>query len=294
MKNSEILVTGATGFLGSNLIKALVTNGYNISILKRSFSSLARIQDVLDQITAYNIDEVSLDDILGKVQPQVIIHCATDYGRKNSSRSDIIDTNLILPLKILELCQKNQVPCFINTDTYLDKGTNYYSLSKKQFKDWLDTYSTELVCVNVILEHFFGPSDDKTKFVSNIIEQLLSNNPEINLTPGKQKRDFIFIDDVVSAFLYVIKNSLNKNPGLYQYEIGTNNEIEIKELVEMIRDITGNKITKLNFGALPYRPNELMKSKVDTAAIKALGWEPKYSLKEGIKKTINFEREKRH
>ena len=79
--------------------------------------------------------------------------------------------------------------------------------------------------------------------------------------------------------------------GSYEFGVGTNNMIAIKELVELIREVTGNTFTRLNFGAIPYRKNEIMASNIDTTAIRALGWETKYSLIEGLQCTIDAEKE---
>ena len=291
MSGKRVLLTGATGFLGSNLAKTLIKQGYEVSIIKRSSSNMFRLKDVLGQFETFDLGAVSIEQCLQEARADIVIHCATDYGRKQVEPSAIIEANLILPLKLLELSRRNGVKCFINTDTFLDKGINYYSLSKKQFKDWLDTFSTELVCVNVTLEHFYGPLDDKTKFVSFVIEKLLTNASEIALTEGNQKRDFIFIDDVIAAFLTIISRVGSMPNGSYEFGVGTNNMIAIKELVELIREVTGNTFTRLNFGAIPYRKNEIMASNIDTTAIRALGWETKYSLIEGLQCTIDAEKE---
>lgn len=289
MGNKRILMTGGTGFLGSNLLKKYFEHGWEVIILKRIASSLKRLGEYQNKIEKYNLEEISLADFVKEQKPDIILHCATDYGRKNIDPSSIIEANLALPLRLLELGAKNGVKCFINTDTYLDKRINHYSLSKKQFKEWLETYSKDLICVNMLLEHFYGAFDDKTKFVSFIIDQLLIKVPEINLTKGEQKRDFVYIEDVVNAFVLVAKNALGMNSGFYQYEIGTTQQVKIRELVETIKDLIGNSQTKINYGAIPYRANETMEALLDISAIKRLGWEPSVSLREGLLKTISAE-----
>jgi nucleoside-diphosphate-sugar epimerase len=290
MGDKTVLMTGATGFLGSNLLKSLVLHNYQVSILKRQTSSLHYLTEYTEKITAFNLEEISIEDCFQKVKPEIVIHCATDYGRSNTSPSAIVDTNLILPLRLIEISKKNKVKCFINTDTFLDKKINHYSLSKKQFTDWFKTFSSDLICANITLEHFYGPKDHKSKFVSFIIDKFLTLSTEINLTLGEQKRDFIFIDDVVNAYLLVLDSISNKSNGFYNFEIGTNTQITIKDLVETIRNLTENKTTKVNYGAIPYRENELMESKVNTELIRALGWFPKVELIDGLLRTINAEK----
>jgi len=287
--NKTILMTGATGFLGSNLLKVLLDNDFNVLILKRSFSNTSRINSLINKIKYFDVDKGKIEDALKEDKIDIILHCATDYGRSNTDPSIIMDTNLMLPLKLLEAAIKYKTPCFVNTDTLLNKKVNHYSLSKQQFKEWLDAYSKELICVNVAIEHFYGPFDDKTKFISFVIDKILSNAPEIRLTEGKQKRDFIFIDDVVDAFVKIFDNIDSLGKGFYRYEIGSNERIEIGKLVELIKQLARNNTTALNFGAVPYRENELMESNPETKSIRALGWAPHYDLKRGLIKTIEAE-----
>lgn len=286
----NVLLTGATGFLGSNIIKILSKENFNIIILKRSFSKTHRIDDIADRIKSYNADQIKLEDIFIENKIDIIVHCATVYGQRDIEPLSLIEANLTLPLQLLELGKKNRVSCFINTDTILDKRVSYYSLSKNQFREWLELYANEMICLNVALEHFYGPYDDDTKFVSYIIDRILNNAEKIDLTAGKQKRDFIYIDDVVSAFITIIKNMDKFKKGFLRYEIGTGNAVEIQKFVRLVKDIAKNNRTALYFGAIPYRENETMKSRADITEICKLNWKPEYTLEEGLLRTINIER----
>ncbi len=283
---NTILITGGTGYLGSNILKKLVAQGYRIILLKRSYSKTFRISDVLNSIVTYDIDKLAIEKIFSEHKIDIILHCATDYGRKNIEPLQIIDANLTLPLRLLELGKRNKVSCFINTDTILDKRVSHYSLSKRQFHDWFLLYQKELCCVNIALEHFFGPGDDNTKFVSYIVNELICKAKKIDLTLGEQKRDFIYIDDVVDGFLKVLGKSPQMGKGYFKFEIGSGGSISIKDLVVKIKELSRNTTTQLNFGAIPYRENEIMQNEVDLVEIKKLGWACKNSLEEGLKKTI--------
>jgi nucleoside-diphosphate-sugar epimerase len=286
-----ILLTGGTGYLGSKILKQLVDNGYDIILLKRSFSNPVRIKEYINKITPYNIDLVPLDTIFRENTIDTIVHCATNYGRGENDPLHVIEANLLLPLKLLELGKKYHVKSFINTDTILDKRINYYSLSKKQFKDWLIVYKQDYTCINVLLEHFYGAGDDATKFVTYIIHNLLKNVDKIDLTKGEQRRDFIYIDDVVNAFEKIINSLDNFNQDFYEFEIGTNHPLSIKQFVELAKHISGNKHTLLNFGVLPYRENEVMNYNVNTSEISKLGWKCNSTVEEGLKKMIELEKQ---
>jgi len=291
MEMKIILLTGGTGYLGSKILKQLVDNGYNIILLKRSFSNPVRIKEYINKIISYDIDLVPLERIFSENTVDTIVHCATNYGRGENDPLHVIEANLLLPLKLLELGKKYHVKSFINTDTILDKRINYYSLSKKQFKDWLIVYKQDYTCINVLLEHFYGAGDDATKFVTYIIHNLLKNVDKIDLTKGEQRRDFIYIDDVVNAFEKIINSLDNFNQDFYEFEIGTNHPLSIKQFVELAKHLSGNKHTLLNFGALPYRENEVMNYNVNTSEISKLGWKCNSTVEEGLKKMIELEKQ---
>jgi len=266
-------------------------SNHEVIILKRSFSNILRIKDLIEECVLYDLDRVAITDIFKIHSIDIIMHCATDYGRKNSDSFQIVEANLLLPLKLLEFGRKNKVKAFINTDTILDKGVNTYSLSKGQFKEWLLALSSDMVCCNIALEHFYGPGDDPTKFVSYVISELNKKVVSIDLTLGYQERDFIHVDDVKEAMYSVASQSMKLEPGFYEFEIGTGNPISIRHFVEMIKELSGNTITELKFGAIPYRENEIMKCVSDTRAITALGWTSKKSLVQGLKEVIQYEKE---
>jgi CDP-paratose synthetase len=288
----NILMTGATGFLGSNILKQLNHINYKVIVLKRSFSNTGRISDFVHNIKCYNIDESNLEDVFTENKIDIILHCATNYGRREIDPLSLIQANLTMPLQLLELGKKNKVSCFINTDTILDKRVSHYSLSKNQFREWLKLYAEEMICVNVALEHFYGPHDDHSKFISHIIDCILNNAEKIDLTEGKQKRDFIYIDDVVSAFMTIIKNIGKFKNRFLNFEIGTGQSVEIRKFVTLVKKIAENNNTILNFGAISYRENEIMNSQANITEICKLKWKPKFTLEEGLLRTIRIEKDK--
>lgn len=290
MTGLKVLMTGGTGFLGSRLLPLLLSQGYDLTVLKRSFSSVARLGRVADCVTTVNIDEIRLERVFEERSFDLILHCATNYGRRVLDPIQVLEANLILPVRLIELGAEHGIRCFVNTDTIIDKRISQYSLSKSQFKEWLALYSERICCVNVALEHFYGPGDDDSKFLSSIIKKLISNAPGIDLTPGEQKRDFIYIDDVLEAFLAIVLRHRTDDRGYHCYEVGSGELASIREVVELAARILGNDTTQLRFGALPYRANEVMQSRVDTSALSGLGWEYRVPLREGLEKTIAYEK----
>jgi nucleoside-diphosphate-sugar epimerase len=285
----KLLVTGATGYLGSHIIRALLIKGHEIIILKRSFSNTTRINDITNKLKLYNVDTDSIDKPFEE-NPRIdaIIHTATSYGRLDEKDSVVLETNTLFPLKLLEEATIRKVKTFINTDSSLPRFINPYSLAKKQFKDWGKMYAKQkkIKFLNLKLEHFYGPEDDETKFISWVIKSCQQNVKELKLTSGEQERDFIYIDDVVQAYFLIINKITTFQESYNEVEIGSGETVSIKQLVKMIHQITDSQ-TKISFGAIPYRLNEVMHSQADTSVINNLGWTPRISLKNGLIKTIN-------
>ena len=282
-----ILLTGATGFLGSHLLRALVNKGYEVVVLKRSTSNTWRLKGFENTFKSYDIDQVPLQKAFEEQYIETIIHTACVYGRKGESIQQILETNLMFGIELLN------TGTFFNTGTLLYKYLNYYALSKKQFEEWLQLASDKIQVVNLKLEHMFGEQDGNDKFTSWILNELQQEKPSIPLTAGTQKRDFIYIDDVVSAYL----TCLEQAPQLKSFndiEVGTGVLTPVKTFVILVKEVLeklkGKPIkTQLNFGALPYREGEIMEPQVDNSRLYSLGWQPKRSLEENIERFVKNE-----
>lgn len=283
----QVLITGGTGFLGSHLVNKLSEEN-EIIVLKRSFSNTWRI-DNNKNIIYYDLDKIEIEKVFKENDIDIIIHTATKYGRSDEEIEELIESNYMYPLKILKLGKKYGIKTFINTDTVLPKNINIYSLTKSHFKDWLKYYSKKLKIFNLKIEHMYGEKDSNKKFITFIIQELLENKINIDLTEGTQERNFIYIEDVINAYKKILKKEKEFLNGYHEYEIGTDKNITIKDLVEKIKKLTKNKKTVLNFGAKKYRQNEMMKSSSDfTKFKKEFEWEPNIELEEGLKRTIDY------
>lgn len=287
----NILISGATGYLGSNLINSMFGDGHNFILLKRQNSLLARINEcILPQLTMINIDSPNWQALLDQEQVDIIIHTATSYGRNNETLDNLIHTNIVFPIDLLNFSLKNHVKAFINTDTSLSPSVSAYSLTKNHFIDYAKLLNAKkkLSFVNVKMEHMYGPHDDLSKFTSFVINKCVRHESEIPLTRGEQLRDFIYIDDVVDAYKTIVNHVPFIDKGFVEFELGSGNAITIKQFVSMVHEFSQSK-SKLLFGALPYRENEAMLSKADLTGLSKLGWNCKTSLEQGIRSIIEKE-----
>ncbi|PLS16196.1 epimerase [Bacillus sp. M6-12] len=286
----KILVTGATGFLGSHLTRALVKEGYDVILLKRSYSNTWRISDLLQKVTFFDIDRCPI------IQPfiecghiDVIIHTATKYNRHGDRISELVESNISFPLELLETAIAFQTGTFINTDSFIHKGnTGYshlagYALTKKLFLECGKEYSNakKIHFINARLEHLYGSFDGEDKFSSYILKSCFNNIPELQLTAGEQKRDFIHVRDAISAYLFLLKWGDQHVPWFKEFEVGTGSSVPVREFVELIHQKTRSSTT-LKFGAIPYQENEIMDSKANIQQLQKLGWKSEIGLAQGI------------
>lgn len=299
---ATFFVTGGTGYLGSRLVRHLLGLGCMPVVLKRSYSDTRRIADLLPAITCIDLDSRPINAVFDDHECACVVHCATDYGRTSVSPAALVESNVVFPLRLFEAAADRGVPVFVNTDTVLDRQTSPYALSKAQFRDWFTDGTTTVQRVNVAIEHFYGPGDDTTKFVTSVLLRMLGGVSRIPLTPGAQLRDFIYIDDVVSAFERILARHVpamshrdpaearDSSPMTSYYCVGSGDPVTIHDLMTLMRRLASREDIVLDFGAIPYRPHETMKSLVGLGALEALGWRPRIGLREGLTRTIHEER----
>ncbi len=288
MNKKTILITGINGFLGSHLAKTL-NHHYNIIGLESSIGKFHRLEGCNFEIY---LSQDNLESIFQKQKIFAIIHAATVYNSNGDSFDKMLNSNVILPVTLYKIANKFNVSKFINTDSFFNNPKyNYkylldYTLSKKHVIDWLVLEKGNCELINLKLFHVYGDNDSLSKFIPQMIYALKKNQEFIKLSLGEQKRDFIFIDDVVNAFKIVLECSLFNYAEIIEYEVGSGNSVSIKEIVETIKKITKSK-TKLLFGELPYRENEIFDSFADNTKLTSLGWRPQSTLIEGLTFTIN-------
>lgn len=281
--NESFLITGASGFLGYHFAKTLLKKSIKVIALKRENSNLWRYNDIKsDDLKFYNIK--NLENAFRENNISCIIHTACSYGRNNESLSEILDANVIFGLKVLEMAKKYKITTFFNTDTLLTKNVNNYALAKHQFCQWLKRDLSKTQIFNMKIEHMYGLKDDENKLVAWFINNLINNASQINLTSCEQKRDFIFVDDVVRAYLAVYKNK-NSFGKFAEFDVATGEQIKLKDfLLEIYKQCKAkfNFNTSLNFGAKQMRENEAMEIIENIKPLKNLGWKAKNNYKYNI------------
>lgn len=297
----NILLTGATGFVGSYMLSGLLEAGHAVTVLKRSFSKVDRIERHLKKCNIYDLDKIGIKKIFEENTIECIVHCSTYYGRDDRQCIKNIESNLLFPLQLLSLGIEHGVKHFINTDSFftdqikldqdLDKELYMcgYTLSKKQFHQWGRMFAANygIDFINMKLEHVYGEKDGADKFIPYVVERCKNNIPVLELSEGIQERDFIHISDVVNAYIVVISN-LEKGSihGYREYDVGTGRSLKLREFVEIIHEAVKSD-TLLKWGAIEMKSGEIIRSQADNAELKKMGWTPEIVEKKQIERVFS-------
>jgi CDP-paratose synthetase len=291
----RILITGANGFLGSSLAHYWAAKGHQLLLLMRPSSNAFRVDGLMDTVHVARVKQVEeISAIIHNWSPNAVVHTACSYGRNGETPLELLDANLrfgiVLIQSILENVSPKDAPIsFLNAGTTLAPDISLYALSKTQFSAWGSAIAKNapdrLQFIDIQLQQMYGPGDDSSKFTTYVIKACRDNHNRLALTAGEQLRDFIHIDDVVSAYDVILNRRDYFSPS-DSVEVGTGIAITMREFVEKVKQISG-ALTELDFGAVPYRQNEAMLCVADTDKLKSLGWQYNVNLTDGLKNLIS-------
>lgn len=297
--NKKVIVTGGQGFLGSHLVKALLERQAQVYVL-----DMAAVSN-LSTVNYYQInllDYTALRDCVANIQPDFVYHLAASLNRTRdfAEAHALLNTNLNGTVNLLNaLCgvpyQKliyvstSEVYGGNNITAPFKEDSNFipaspYALSKYCAEVAIQTFSEIYIKNYTILRlfNFFGPGLPNHFFISQLIEKL-KMNADFDMTKGEQKRDFLYIKDVISALL--LAQSSKANQGVFNVCSGQG--ACIKDIALELKSVL-NSASHINFGALNYRNNEVWNMIGNHSKIKeTLGWQPKYNFAQGLKDYLN-------
>ncbi|MEZ8079762.1 NAD-dependent epimerase/dehydratase family protein [Enterovibrio norvegicus] len=286
--NKTVVLTGASGFIGTHLKNELLSRDYEVIAISRNPLKYSSINGNVKWVSWSCIDAA----LSQSKTPCAIIHLSTNYGRNNSIYSEVEEVNIKQPKYVFELAEKYGIPLFINTDSFFCKEKfNYkymesYISSKKIFREIGENLSVNgsVSFVNMQLEHVYGEGDGHDKFISFITRSLTGKLEKIECTTCEHKRDFIYIEDVVSAYMTILEKFNNVEMKICaKYEVGTGKSYMLKEMIELIKENVKDFDGEIIYGAIPLRNDEIMDSTANNEELKKLGWKPKYELETGVK-----------
>ncbi|MCI8875059.1 MAG: NAD(P)-dependent oxidoreductase [Lachnospiraceae bacterium] len=282
----KIVVLGATGYLGSRLVNRLAEEDHEVLCLKRENSSLENLLPSLNKVNLCNVSDFK-EYLKNSKHFDCLINAACKYPSNSKDDREIFESNLFTPLNVFFNCREYGINRLITIGTGLPDEFNAYAFSKRKFADICKWYGSRsetnqrMEICNIELENYYGEDEPQNRFLSGTIKKLKINE-KILLTEGDQKRDFIYIDDVIQALMTLL--NIPVLPDYIDLPLGTGIGVPIKEIVKYLKDITNSK-SELCFGALEKRLFE-PDSIADCTKMKQLGIEVKYGWQEGLKKII--------
>ena len=312
-KNKKVLVTGSDGFIGSHLAEKLAKEGARVRafVYYNSFGSWGWLDhtnpDLMKNMEIFPGDIRDPNRVLEAAEGQeIVFHLASLIAIPYSYHApdSYVQTNVGGTLNVLNASMRAKVKRLIHTSTSEVYGTaQYVPIDEKHPLKGQSPYSATKIGADMLAESFhrsfdlpvtiirpfntYGPRQSTRAVIPTILAQLFSGNNQIKLGTLKPIRDFCFIEDTVSGFLLIAQA---KETAGRVINIGSGNEISIGKLVKLLMKLTGIKAEVL-CDRVRLRPS---KSEVDrlrcdfSLAKKLAGWQPKYSLEEGLKKTIQW------
>ncbi len=312
----RVLITGATGFIGSHLAERLVAEGAEVTLAVEPGASKANVARILDKVRVHEVDlreGQAVRQLVRECEPRKIYHLAavgvTDPGVDPRLA---VQVNVMGTLNLLEALSETDCDCFVNTGTCYEYGhhtppppvppnlggpggqredqmvdpINAYAASKSAAWLFCNMYHRTRGYPIVTVRPFtvYGPRQSQRALIPQVILSALQGK-DFEMTGGEQTRDFTYVDDVVEGY---IRASLSKKAIGQTINLGTGEEHPIKDVVLKVLELIGSPM-RLLIWALPYRPREIWRLYADSSkARELLGWQPQVGLEAGLRKTIEW------
>ena len=297
----RIFVTGASGFLGSYQVADLVEQGHDVAVLLRPGSPRWRLDDVIGLVTVIHgsLEDIPvLRDPLKKFHPEAVIHNAW-RGVGNAERNSPSQArNIADAAELAALAADVGCKVFVGAGSQAEYGpydraispddashpTTLYGRAKLAAAGFVAKIASDRGMRFAWLRIFstYGPRDADYWLIPSFILTLRKGG-KMSLTGCEQKWGFLHARDAASAFRIVTTSALGEG----YFNLGDPTAPMLRETLIKLRDMvdTGGNI---GFGDIPYRPDQVMILQADVRRLAALGWEPRVSLDDGLKETVEW------
>jgi UDP-glucose 4-epimerase len=299
-KNKRVLVTGGSGFVGNKLSASLASRGAHVHNLDRDRT---RFQETTD-VDFYQIDLANKQDVfqvISSIEPEIVFHLAANISRSAEFDTlyNMVDTNLVATMNLFSsLRQVNSLQSVIVAGTAEEYGINRVPFRENLRENPISPYSFSKVCQSHLchLAHnlygipaavlraslAYGPGQAEVMFIPSLIKSLLRGE-QFLMTAGEQFRDFLYIDDLIEA--YLLAGSSDSIAGEI-FNIGLGKSYKIKDVAMKIGRMLGREHL-LVIGEVEYRKFEVMEYQIDfSKAREILHWTPKVDIEQGLRLTI--------
>jgi UDP-glucose 4-epimerase len=302
-----VAITGATGFIGGRLLDALLLEGSRPVVLARS-PEPPQIQPWSDSRVQWEpvdlADDAVIHQSLARLKPDALFHLAGTRGRpqQGSASTACEEVNVHLAVRVLEAATEAGVGRVVTVGSAEEYGpqpvpyheemawraTSPYGISKAAATGFALAMHAEEGCPVVVLRPFtvYGPRQPPHMFISQAMTAAVADEP-FEMSHGEQRRDLIYVDDVVRAFLAA---SRARGVEGRVINIGTGSAHRLRDVAEMIWEISGTR-APLKIGARQVASDQFQDTWADiTLAQRLLGWSPSVDLQTGLEETLDWAR----
>ena len=299
----KCLVTGATGLIGSHLVRLLLRHDVQVGLLIRSTSNPWRIEDILHRVHIITGDIVTIEETgaaIGDFAPDIAFHLGW-HGVGNRYRNDPaqVTQNLYGSLKALQLARQAGCQRWVGLGSQAEYEPCNSVITEDMPTRPVTTYGVVKLCVGLLSQKLcetygigftwlrlmaaYGPMDDTEHLIPQIILTLLRKEKPA-LTPGEQRWDYLYVEDVAQAMWQAATNPTAQ--GIFN--LGSGNAYTVRSIVERIHDLI-DPCLPLGFGEIAYRSDQIMHLEADISHLQqATGWSPQVDLNEGLRRTVEW------
>ena len=285
------LVTGATGFVGAHLVRALVDDGDTVHAIVRPDSDPDRLR-LLEGATVHPSDGTvyDLSRIVGEARPDVVHHLAALFIAEHRLEhvAPLIEANLGFGTALLEAMRLHEVDALVNTGTvwqhYEDAEYDpvcLYAATKQAFEAIVVHYrnTNGLRAITLELTDTYGPNDPRGKLIALLL-RLAREGGGVDISPGEQRLDLVHASDVTRAFRGAAERVRELAPGAEErYVVRSGEPLSVRELAGLVEDVSGARLD-LRWGARPYRAREVMEPARIGETLP--GWRAEVPLRRGL------------
>lgn len=287
------LVSGATGFVGSRLVRRLLAEGWTVDVIVRSAANLEQRGIGRANVYAWsangNVD--AMREIIRQSRPDVVFHLASLFLSEHEPGDveRLIESNVLFGTQLVEGMSLEGVSRLINAGTtWQHYGNVEYSpvnlyAATKQAMEVLLQYYVEARALRVItleLTDTYGPEDSRKKLIKLLVDAARSNR-EMVMSPGEQELDLVHVDDVSRAFIRAAHKLIAEPISAHlRFAVSSGSQCTLRALVREVERAFGTKLSVV-WGGRPYRSREVMR----VANVRPVlpGWKPEISLQEGLR-----------
>jgi UDP-glucose 4-epimerase len=304
----KVLVTGGAGFIGSHLVDRLIQEGHEVIVVDNLSTGKRRNINRAARFFKLDIQSWRLERVFRNERPNIVMHLAAQMDVRKSLEDPIFDAqvNVLGMLNVLQQSIKHGVRKFVFSssggaiygeqeiypvpETHIMRPLSPYGISKLCGEQYLSYYQrvSGLQIVSLRYANVYGPRQDpegEAGVVAIFIQKLLNNEQAIVYGNGRQTRDFVYVDDVVEANLAVMSQETQGT-----YNVGTGEETSINDLLRILIAHTNSTCKEVHG---PAKNGEQVRSVIDSTKLRQeLSWEPKTELREGLKRTVDYFRER--